>query len=69
MSTRCPSCIQGAQRQGLEFDGGYLHDSRDYVDLLHCNFCGAYYQRASCTAPLRRIPATELREHRRVCHG
>jgi hypothetical protein len=66
VSRPCPDCEASAQAQGVEFDGGYLHDSVEYQALLHCNFCGAYYQRVSYTAPLRRIPAIELREHRRV---
>jgi hypothetical protein len=66
MSLSCPACQEGARGQGVEFDGGYLHDSVEYVELLHCNFCGAYYQRKGYASPLRRIPATELREHRRV---
>ena len=64
MSIDCPACKAGAARQGFPFDGGYLHDSRDYDGLLHCNFCGAYYQRITLT--LRRVPATELRDHRTV---
>lgn len=66
MSLPCLACKLGAERQGFEFDGGYLHDSVEYVGLLHCNYCGAYYHRKSYAAPLRRIPARELPEHRRV---
>lgn len=66
MSLPCPACLAGSQREGFEFAGGYLHDSVEYVDLLHCNFCGAYYQRKGYAAPLRRISARELPDHRRV---
>lgn len=45
-NTPCPACRQAAQSQGFTFDGGWLHPSGEYVDLLHCNYCGAYYQRA-----------------------
>jgi hypothetical protein len=62
----CPACKLGAERQGFPFDGGYLHESAEYHDLLHCNYCGAYYHRALFVAPLRRVPAAELREHREV---
>lgn len=63
-SLPCPACKLGSQQQGFEFDGGYLHLSVEYRDLLHCNYCGAYYHRANYAAPLRRIRANELREYR-----
>jgi hypothetical protein len=66
VSPRCPACVQGAKLQRVEFNGGYLSQSRDYVDLLHCNFCGDYFKRMPHPMPLRRVPAAELREHRRV---
>jgi hypothetical protein len=44
MSRCCPACVQSAQRRQEQFDGGYLHQSRDYPSLLHCNVCGAYYR-------------------------
>jgi hypothetical protein len=63
MTLPCPACVDGAQREGFEFDGGYLHDSVEYAELLHCNFCGAYY-RFSYTLPLRPVPPRELEQHR-----
>ena len=66
MSLTCPACKLGAERHGFEFSGGYLYESREFVALLHWNFCGAYYQRKTCTEPLRRVTARELSEHRRV---
>ena len=76
MSLPCPLCmpkhladmVQAAEwrdENGVRAEG-WLHPSAEYSAMLHCNTCGAYFQRISYTAPLRRIPATELREHRRV---
>jgi hypothetical protein len=42
----CPECKAARVRDGETFDGGYLHQSGSYPSLLHCNFCGAYYQRS-----------------------
>ena len=63
MSTPCPKCKAAATAQGCEFAGGYLHKSRSHVGLLRCDRCGAHYARESCL--LRRIPANQLRDHRR----
>lgn len=63
----CPLCKAGAARQGLLFEGGWLHDSADYNGLLRCSLCGRHFHRAlTCTAPLRVVPASELPEHRTV---
>ena len=61
--TPCPSCKAGAAAQGHAFAGGYLHKTRSYVGLLRCDRCGAHYVQKSCL--LRRIPANQLRDHRR----
>lgn len=45
---------------------GWLHPSAEYCDLLHCNTCGAYFQRLTCCSPLRAVPASELPDHRIV---
>ena len=45
---------------------GWLHPSAEYSNLLHCSTCGAYYERPSYAAPLRHIPPTDLRDHRRM---
>ncbi|HZT04533.1 MAG TPA: hypothetical protein VFA39_19955 [Steroidobacteraceae bacterium] len=48
-NTPCPACKLAAESQGFPFDGGWLHPSAEYPDLMHCNFCGAYYLRADKT--------------------
>lgn len=65
----CPDCVAAAAGQGRVFDGGYLHPSREYGYLLHCNCCGAYYARVSHVAPLRHVSRAELAEHQEVNDG
>ena len=65
MTLPCPACVAGALYAQQEFEGGYLHPSHEYVDLLHCNACGAYYRRIDPPVLLA-VPPHELAEHRRV---
>jgi|GEM_PF-5919656 len=37
-------CLKADQEQGRECSG-FLFDSAEYPELLHCNNCGSYYAR------------------------
>ena len=76
MSLPCPACMpkhkadmaqpeEWRDENGVRAEG-WLHDSRDYDGLLHCETCGAYFQRLTCCSPLRQVPAAELPDHRIV---
>lgn len=49
--TPCPCCANADAQLDHEPGGrkgsieGWLHPSRDYPGLLHCNCCGQYYVR------------------------
>ena len=52
--------------------GGFLHESRDYPSLLHCNYCGRYYECKkdhrgwADSTTLRRLSPEEVAQHREV---
>jgi len=76
MSIDCPQCMpkhradlaqseEWRDEHGVRSEG-WLHPSRDYPSLLHCNCCGAYYRRATVLAVPVFVPPSELPNYREV---
>lgn len=62
-NTACPNCLE-AMRESGDACEGWLFQSMDYPELLHCNCCGFYYRRKS--GVLNWIPKASLSAWREV---
>ena len=75
MSIECPECMPKHRadlaqskawrdEHGVRSEG-WLHPSRDYPTLQHCNCCGGYYK-PTRAGMLRRLSRDEVAQHREV---